>query len=78
MARREESLSAVWEETEGAGGTALAIPADATDLTSVIRAFDEMRELKEGRTLTMGAIRKVGFIPNTLRYTAIPLYSDLQ
>ena len=44
MARREESLSAVREEIEGAGGTALAISADAADPTSVGRAFDEVRE----------------------------------
>jgi NAD(P)-dependent dehydrogenase (short-subunit alcohol dehydrogenase family) len=44
MARREESLSAVREEIEGAGGTALAVRADAADATSVARAFDEVRE----------------------------------
>ncbi len=44
MARREESLSAVREEIEGAGGTVLAISADATDPTSVARALDEVRE----------------------------------
>ncbi len=44
MARREESLSAVREEIEGAGGTALAVSADVTDPTSVAQAFDEVRE----------------------------------
>ncbi len=32
------------EEIEGAGGTTLAISADAADPTSVARAFDEVRE----------------------------------
>jgi NAD(P)-dependent dehydrogenase (short-subunit alcohol dehydrogenase family) len=44
MARSEESLSAVREEVEGAGGTALAVRVDATDPASVARAFDEVRE----------------------------------
>ena len=44
MARREETLSAAREEVEGAGGTALAVQVDATDASSVARAFDKVRE----------------------------------
>ena len=44
MARGEESLAAAREEVEGAGGTALAVAADATDATSVASAFDQVRE----------------------------------
>lgn len=44
MARSEESLSAARDEVEGAGGTALAIQADATDSASVAQAFDKVRE----------------------------------
>ncbi len=44
MARSEESLSAAREEVEGAGGTALAIQADATDPASVAQAFDKVRD----------------------------------
>ncbi len=44
MARSEESLSAAREEVEGAGGKALVVTADATEPTSVARAFDEVRE----------------------------------
>ncbi len=43
MARKEESVSAAREEIEGAGGRALAVSADATDASSVARAFDEVR-----------------------------------
>jgi NAD(P)-dependent dehydrogenase (short-subunit alcohol dehydrogenase family) len=43
MARREGSVAGVREEIEGAGGTALAVSADATDLASVASAFDEVR-----------------------------------
>ena len=43
MARRKESLSGVREEVEGAGGTALAVEADATDAASVAAAFDWVR-----------------------------------
>ena len=44
MARGKESLSVAREEVEGAGGTAFAVQADATDAASVARAFDEVRE----------------------------------
>ena len=43
MARRKESLSGVREEVEGAGATALAVEADATDAASVAAAFDWVR-----------------------------------
>ena len=43
MARRAESVAGVREEIEGAGGMALAVPADATDPASVAAAFDEVR-----------------------------------
>ncbi len=43
IARKEESVSAAREEIEGAGGRALAVSADATDASSVARAFDEVR-----------------------------------
>ena len=43
MARRKESLSGVREEVEGAGGTALAVEADATDAASVAAAFNWVR-----------------------------------
>jgi NAD(P)-dependent dehydrogenase (short-subunit alcohol dehydrogenase family) len=43
MARREESVAGVREEIESAGGTALAVSADATDLASVAVAFDRVR-----------------------------------
>jgi NAD(P)-dependent dehydrogenase (short-subunit alcohol dehydrogenase family) len=44
LARRKEGLSAVREEVEGAGGSALTIQANATDAVSVARAFEELRE----------------------------------
>lgn len=44
MARREEDVSALRQEIEDAGGTALAIQADATDAASVAQAFDRLRE----------------------------------
>jgi NAD(P)-dependent dehydrogenase (short-subunit alcohol dehydrogenase family) len=43
MARSEESVSGAREEMERAGGEALAVTADATDVASVARAFDEVR-----------------------------------
>ena len=43
MARREESVAGVREEIESAGGTALAVSADATDPASVAVAFDRVR-----------------------------------
>ncbi len=43
MARREESVVGVRQEIEGAGGTALPIPTDATDPASVAAAFDRTR-----------------------------------
>ena len=44
LARGEEGLAAVQEEIEGAGGTAFATLADATDAASVVSAFEEVRE----------------------------------
>jgi NAD(P)-dependent dehydrogenase (short-subunit alcohol dehydrogenase family) len=44
LARRKEGLSAVREEVEGAGGSALTIQANATHAVSVARAFEELRE----------------------------------
>jgi NAD(P)-dependent dehydrogenase (short-subunit alcohol dehydrogenase family) len=43
MARREESVANVREEIEGQGGTALSVPADATDPGSVAAAFERVR-----------------------------------
>ena len=43
MARRAESVAAVREEIEAAGGAALPVSADATDPASVAAAFDEVR-----------------------------------
>jgi NAD(P)-dependent dehydrogenase (short-subunit alcohol dehydrogenase family) len=44
MARRTESVAGVRGEIEAAGGTALAVSADATDPASVAAAFDEVRD----------------------------------
>ncbi|QYJ16050.1 hypothetical protein Rxycam_01881 [Rubrobacter xylanophilus DSM 9941] len=44
MARRRESLEPVREEIEAAGGTASAIPADASDPGSAAAAFRRVRE----------------------------------
>jgi NAD(P)-dependent dehydrogenase (short-subunit alcohol dehydrogenase family) len=44
IARREESVAGVREEIEGGGGTALSVPADATDADSVAAAFGRVRE----------------------------------
>nr|MDQ3318356.1 SDR family NAD(P)-dependent oxidoreductase [Actinomycetota bacterium] len=44
MARREDSVSAVREEIEDAGGEALAVSTDATDAASVASAFEEVRD----------------------------------
>jgi NAD(P)-dependent dehydrogenase (short-subunit alcohol dehydrogenase family) len=43
MARREESVADVKEEIEGEGGTALSVPADATDPSTVAGAFERVR-----------------------------------
>ena len=43
MARSEESLAGVREEIKGKGGTALPVPADATDPASVEEAFGRVR-----------------------------------
>ena len=43
MARREESVAAVREEIETAGGRASAVPTDATDPASVQAAFESVR-----------------------------------
>jgi NAD(P)-dependent dehydrogenase (short-subunit alcohol dehydrogenase family) len=44
IARRTESVAGVRGEIEAAGGTALAVSADATDPASVAAAFDEVRD----------------------------------
>jgi NAD(P)-dependent dehydrogenase (short-subunit alcohol dehydrogenase family) len=44
MARREESVADVRQEIEDGGGTALAVPADATDPKSVASAFERVRD----------------------------------
>jgi NAD(P)-dependent dehydrogenase (short-subunit alcohol dehydrogenase family) len=44
MARNEDGLSAVRQEIEGEGGTALSIPADAADPPSVEVAFGRVRD----------------------------------
>lgn len=43
MARNEEGLAGIRDEIQGSGGTALAVPADATDPGSVTEAFDRVR-----------------------------------
>jgi NAD(P)-dependent dehydrogenase (short-subunit alcohol dehydrogenase family) len=43
MARQEESLAEIRQDIEGDGGTALPIPADATDPDSVAAAFERVR-----------------------------------
>ena len=43
MARSKESVSAAREAVEGAGAEGLAVATDATDASSVARAFDEVR-----------------------------------
>jgi NAD(P)-dependent dehydrogenase (short-subunit alcohol dehydrogenase family) len=68
MARSEESLSAAREEVEGAGGKALAVTADATEPTSVARAFDEVREAwgdPEVFVYNAGAFRMAGILQLT-------------
>lgn len=44
MARSEEKLTAIQKEIEKGGGTALSIPADATDPTSVSSAFRKVMQ----------------------------------
>jgi NAD(P)-dependent dehydrogenase (short-subunit alcohol dehydrogenase family) len=44
MAREEERLGTVREEIQDAGGTALAVSADATDAASVASAFGQVQE----------------------------------
>jgi NAD(P)-dependent dehydrogenase (short-subunit alcohol dehydrogenase family) len=44
MAREEERLGTLREEIQDAGGTALAVSADATDAASVASAFDQVQE----------------------------------
>ena len=44
MARREESISGVYQEIEGEGGTVLAVETDATDAASVAGAFGRTRD----------------------------------
>lgn len=68
LARSEESLAAVREEVEGVGGTALALEADATDATSVARAFDGLREAlgdPEVFVYNAGAFRMGGILELT-------------
>ena len=56
MARREESVAGVRGEIEAAGGTALAVSADATDPASVAAAFDRVRaELGEPEVFVYNA-----------------------
>ena len=43
MARREESVSSIRREIEGAGGKMLTVSTDATDPASVAAAFGEVR-----------------------------------
>ena len=43
MARREESVASVRQKIEASGGTALPVPADATDPASVESAFETVR-----------------------------------
>lgn len=45
MARSEEKLTPIQKEIEEGGGTALSIPADATDPASVSSAFAKMQQL---------------------------------
>ena len=44
LARTEESVADVKAEIEGGGGTALSVPADATDPDSVAAAFARVRD----------------------------------
>lgn len=44
MARREEGLAEIRQEIESDGGTALPVPADATDPDSVSAAFERVRD----------------------------------
>jgi NAD(P)-dependent dehydrogenase (short-subunit alcohol dehydrogenase family) len=56
MARREESVADVRKEIEGQGGTALSVPADATDPGSVAAAFERVRgELGDPEVLVYNA-----------------------
>jgi NAD(P)-dependent dehydrogenase (short-subunit alcohol dehydrogenase family) len=56
MARREESVEDVREEIESQGGTALSVPADATDPGSVAAAFERVRgELGDPEVLVYNA-----------------------
>jgi NAD(P)-dependent dehydrogenase (short-subunit alcohol dehydrogenase family) len=56
VARREESVSGIRQEIEENGGTALPIPADATDPASVKTAFDRVRnELGDPEVLVYNA-----------------------
>ncbi len=56
MACREESLAQIWQDIEGAGGTALPVSADATDRNSVAAAFERVRaELGDPEVLVYNA-----------------------
>lgn len=68
LARSEESVSAAREEVEGAGAEALAVAADATDASSVARAFDEVRDAlgaPEVFVYNAGAFRMGGILELT-------------
>src|SRR5829696_10200343 len=56
MARREDSLAQIRQDIEGAGGTALPVSADATDVDSVAAAFERVRaELGDPEVLVYNA-----------------------
>ena len=44
MARNEESVAALREETEDSGGEALSVTTDATDPDSVAASFERVRD----------------------------------
>jgi short-subunit dehydrogenase len=59
LARRAETLKEIAEEVEGAGGRALALPADVRDAEAVRAAADELRK-KFGRVDVLVANAGVG------------------
>jgi short-subunit dehydrogenase len=59
LARRAETLREIAEEVEGAGGHALALPADVRDAEAVRGAADQLRE-KFGRVDVLVANAGVG------------------
>ena len=70
LARRAEILQEIAGEVEGAGGRALALPADVRDAAAVRDAADQLRE-KFGRVDVM--IANAGIVPTT---HAIDMRSD--